>query len=205
MYESTEAGNNVVVGSSDRTPRGRISVTPFFRKYLRPEEVGSKIYELLRTCVESDGELSLDSLLFNLDLRREALHEHVEGDVMVGLMFSAILATERSTTPRTARKIIMGMTGEFLHHLEEQGADAVQCAEWETTIAAMFLSYRNSMDGYSGFEPPWKLGRQLYWNLVGNEVYAAMPIKIATLYLLAAREKVQSLLNECGPFILTGT
>jgi len=180
-------------------------VTPFFRKHLRPEDVGSKIYELLRICAESDEDLSLVSLLSNLDLRREALHEHVEGDVMIGLMFSAILATERSTTPRTARKIIMGMTGEFLHHLEEQGADAVQRAEWEATIAQMFLAYRNCMDGYSGFEPPWKLGRQLYWNLVGNEEYGAMSIKIATLYLLTARDRVQSLLNEWGPFILSGT
>jgi hypothetical protein len=60
------------------------------------------------------------------------------------------------------------------------------------------------MDGYSGYEPPWKLGRQFYWSLVGNEDYAAMSIKIATLYLLAARDRVQHFLNECGPLILTG-
>jgi hypothetical protein len=180
-------------------------VTSLFRKHLRPEDVGSKIYELLRRCVESDDELSLDALLVHLDLFHEDVHDHVTGDVMGGLMFAAVLATERSTTPRTARRIIVGMTEEFMHHLEEQGANALQRAEWEATLAQTFLAYRQCMDGYTGYEPPWKLGRQFYWNIVGNEDYRAMSIKIATLYLLAARDRVQDLLNVCGPLILSGS
>jgi hypothetical protein len=124
---------------------------------------------------------------------------------MTGLMFSAVLAIERSTPPRTARKIISGMTEEFVHHLEEQGASTVQRAEWEVTTAAAFLSYRNSLEDYSGFEPPWKLGRQFYWNLVESKDFPAMSIKISTLYLIAARDRVQDLLNEYGPLILSGS
>ena len=176
-----------------------------FRKHIPPEDVGSRIYELLRHSAESDEDLRIDALLTHLDLRETDLHEQLMGTVMGGLMFAAILATERSTTPRTSRKIIVGMTEEFLRHLEEQGANQVQRAEWEAALAGMFLAYRQCMDGYSGYEPPWKLGRQFYWNLVGNEEYAAMSIKIATLYLLTARDRVQNLLNECGPLMLTGT
>ena len=179
-------------------------MTPWFRKHIHPGQVGSMIYEMLRACLESDEELCMESLLLHLGVQQEDLPDQYTGEIMIGLMFSAVLATERSTTARTAQKIISGMTDEFIHHLEEQGASPVQCAEWEATIAAAFLAYRNSMEDYSGFEPPWKLGRQFYWNLVENEEYAAMSIKISTLYLLAARDRVQQLLNEYGPLILTG-
>ena len=155
--------------------------------------------------MEFDEELSLGSLIVNLGLVRETLHDQHAGEVMTGLMFSAVLATERSTTPRIARKIISGMTEEFIHHLEEQGASPIQCAEWEANVAGAFLSYRKCLEDYSGFEPPWKLGREFYWNLVEKEEYAAMSIKISTLYLLAARERVQRLLNEHGPLILPGS
>jgi hypothetical protein len=58
------------------------------------------------------------------------------------------------------------------------------------------------MEGYTGFEPPWKLGRLFFWNIVSKELYDVMSIKISTLYLLAAQEEAQRILNGFGPILL---
>ena len=67
---------------------------------------------------------------------------------------------------------------------------------------AHFDEYRKCLEGYEGFEPPWKLGRLFLWNITGEEKYHAISIKIATLYLLEARDVCQSLINEHGPTLV---
>jgi hypothetical protein len=173
-----------------------------FRKYLKPEDLGASLYELLRSGLESESDLSLSRLLRNLEIEQGDLHNQYAGDVMVALMFAATMAVERSASNRVAKAIVSGMKSEFANHLEEQGANPVQQAEWELTLADTFLMYRSCLENYSGFEPPWRLGRQFYWNLLGREEYVAMSIKIATLYLLTARDMAQNLLNKLGPMVL---
>ena len=172
------------------------------RKYLSPEDLGAMLYEELRSGMESESDLSMKRFIESLDERPENLDEQYEGEIVNALMFGAILAIERSASPRVAEQIAAGMKAEFLHHVHEQGASVVQKAEWEAVIGNRFLQYRQCLEDYSGFEPPWKLGRQLFWNLIGEEKYVAMSVKIATLYILAAREKCQSLLNEYGPSLI---
>jgi hypothetical protein len=152
--------------------------------------------------MESSGELSMDQFIKGLGKDASELSEQYAGEIMVGLMFGALMAIERSASARVAELITSGMKLEFFRHLEEQGANPIQRAEWEIILADRFLSYRQCLENYSGFEPPWKLGRQFYWNLIGSEDHVAMLIKISTLYLLAARDKCQEMLNEYGPSLL---
>lgn len=173
-----------------------------FRRHITSGDLGARIYELLRSGMASPGDLSVERLIESIDLSAGVLDENYRGEVMVGLMFAAVLAVERSASPRLAHLITAGMKAEFMSHLEEQGADPVQQAEWENILAARFLEYRRTLEEYTGFEPPWKLGRAFYWSIRGEEVYAAMPIKIATLYLLSARDRCQETLNEHGPYLL---
>ncbi len=173
-----------------------------FRKHRRPEDLGAMVYELLRSGMESDGDLSIERYIQSLDKSPSDLDDQYVGDVMVGLMFGATLAIERSSPARVAEQITAGMKTEFLNHVIEQGADQIQKAEWETVIASLFLTYRKSLEDYSGFEPPWKLGREFFWSVIGEEEQVAMSIKISTLYLLAARDACQVLLNEYGPSLL---
>ncbi|HCV43408.1 MAG TPA: hypothetical protein DGH68_07975 [Bacteroidetes bacterium] len=173
-----------------------------FRKQIRPTELGALVYESLRKGMESADELSMDQFLRGLDKDAGEISEQYAGEIMVGLMFGAVLAVERSASARVAELIISGMKIEFFRHLEEQGANPIQRAEWEIILADRFLSYRQCLENYSGFEPPWKLGRQFYWNLIGTEEHVAMLIKISTLYLLAARDICQEILNEYGPSLL---
>jgi len=177
-------------------------IMPLFKKHLRPGDLGGMIYELLRANLEGSGDLSMEQLLDALGLNRKDLPEQTEGEVMIALMFAAALAIDRSAAVRVAQEIIAGMKSEFSDHLREQGANSLQLAEWDATVAETFLLYRTALEGYSGFEPPWKLGRQFFWNLVGNEDHVAMSIKIATLYLLAARDRTQNLLNSHGPNLI---
>ena len=159
------------------------------------------LYEKLRSALESASDLSMESLIRNLDMNTNELDEQYAGETMVGLMFAATLAIERSASAWVIKRIIDGMRTEFDRHLKEQGASDLQREEWATVIARHFLVFKQCLDGYTGFEPPWKLGRQFYWNIIGREDYSAMSVKIATLYLLTARDLCQELLNEYGPML----
>ncbi len=169
---------------------------------MKPTALGPTLYEELRKGMESSGDLSMEGFLKSLDQDLSEANEQYAGEIAVGLMFGAVMAIERSASERVAEEIVAGMKLEFLRHLEEQGANAIQRAEWEIILADRFLGYRQCLEDYSGFEPPWKLGRQFYWNLIGVEEHVAMLIKISTLYQLAARDKCQELLNKYGPLVL---
>ena len=170
-----------------------------FKKQLRPEELGAMIYEMVRSAMEGSGDLSVEGLAGSIDRRPEDLDQNYRGEVVIGLMFAAGLAVERSAHPRTANMILGGMKSEFLNHLEEQGASILQRSEWEAVLSSRFLSYRNCLEDYSGFEPPWKLGREFFWNIIGEQLHVAMSVKIATLYLLEGQSIIQNLLNTHGP------
>lgn len=170
-----------------------------FRKHLTPEDLGALIYEQIRLRLASEDALSIAALLRTIERDPESLPEQHVGAVMVGSMFGAMLAVERSTSAWIADRISRGMQREFDRHLREQGASDAQIVEWEAIIADQFLLYRSALDGYEGFEPPWKLGRLFFWNIIGAEEYVAPAIRHATLYLLAIRDAAQDLVNEHGP------
>jgi len=173
-----------------------------FKKQLRPEELGAVLYEALRHGMGSDGNLSLERYISSLQRDPATLDAQYVGETMIGLMFGGLMAIERSAPPRVAEQIDAGMKTEFLQHIQEQGANSIQKAEWETIIASRFLDYRQFLSDYSGFEPPWKLGREFFWNVTATEAYDAMAIKISTLYVLEGRDVCQALLNEYGPSLL---
>lgn len=170
-----------------------------FQKNLRPSDLGILTYERLRKSMQSTEDLSMNGLLTGLELVPEELDPQYVGEIMIGLMFGAALAVESNASARAAQQVVSAMKAEFLNHLDEQGATLIQKAEWEAVLAERFLSYRRCLDGYSGFEPPWKLGRAFFWHIINNEMHIAMCVKICTLYLLAARDLCVEILKEYGP------
>ena len=170
-----------------------------FQKNLRPSDLGITIYERLRKGMQSDEDLSVNGLLIGLEIVPEELHEQYIGEIMIGLMFGATLAIESSASATAAQQVVASLKAEFLNHLHEQGATPIQKAEWEAVVADRFLTYRKCLDGYSGFEPPWKLGRAFFWHVINKEIHVAMCVKICTLYLLAAKEVAAAILKEYGP------
>lgn len=155
------------------------------------------LYEMLRSEGEGPGTLSMEGLVSSLGLEPEGPNRL--GEIMAGMLFACTIAAERSASPQTATLITAGARAEFMTHLLEQGADPVQRAEWDAVLAERMLSYRRILEATTGFEPPWKLGRAFYWNLSGQERYDALAVKVATLYLMEARDAAQRLLNEHGP------
>ena len=172
-----------------------------FRRHLTPQQLGAMLYEKLRSALESDGDLSLQELIRNLGKDRNEVDNQYAGEVMIGLMFAANLAIERSASRWVSKQILAGMKVEFGRHLGEQGASETQQREWIAIMGDRFLAYGKCLEGYTGFEPPWKLGRQFYWNIIGYEDHLAMSVKIATLFLMQARDECQDLLNEYGPVL----
>lgn len=170
-----------------------------FRKHMTPEDLGALLYEEIRHHLASEDDLSISALLRNISRTVDDVPEHHVGAIMVGAMFGAAMAIERSTSRWIADRIIDGMHREFCRHLHEQGATPEQVIDWESIIADHFLVYRSALEGYEGYEPPWKLGRTFFWNIVGAEEYVAPAIRQATLYLLSVRDAAQELVNEYGP------
>jgi hypothetical protein len=170
-----------------------------FHKNMTPAELGSLLYETLRAGVASDGNLSLNSLVRSLDAPGDDLDMQYAGEVMLGCMFGAILAVDRSSSSWLAEQIVAGMKTEFLRHVAEQGATPRQVVEWQDVLETRLQEFRDCLIGYEDLEPPWKLGRRFYWNIIGDDRYVALSIKIATLYILEARDVAQDLLNKHGP------
>lgn len=194
------------VGKNRRIPylgtNKPVSEVNLFKKHKRPEDLGAMLYEALRKGMEGNDDLSLTNFIISLDRKPEDLEQNYHGEVMVGLMFAAGLAVERSASPKVANRILSAMKAELLNHLEEQGASLLQRTEWEAVVASRFLVYRKCLEDYSGFEPPWKLGREFFWNIIGEEEQIAMSIKIATLYLMEGQSLSQKLVNVHGPTLL---
>jgi hypothetical protein len=175
------------------------------KKQFTPDALGASLYEALRAAMTSASVLSIERLLASIGKMPADLDEQYVGDIMIAVMFGATLSIERSTEQWIGERIVAGMQNEFFRHLEEQGATPHQVAEWRDVLANRFQEYRACAAGYDeGLEPPWKVGRQLYWLLTGTVEYLALPIKNSTLFVLAARDQAQLLMNEYGPHIISG-
>jgi hypothetical protein len=173
-----------------------------FRGHHTPEDVGARTYESLRAGIASAGPLSFLRLVGDIGREPDGLPETAAGEAMLGGMFGALMAVERSTSRWIGKGILDGLLADFRTHLQEQGASAQQVKEWEGIATLRIGEYRQAMEGYAGLEPPWRLGRAFLWNLTGVRDYNALAIKAATAYLLASRDRAQEVLNEYGPTII---
>jgi hypothetical protein len=169
------------------------------RKHLTPETLGALLYETLREAVASTEELAIEEFLTRLEIEEETLPRQYVGEIMVGCLYAATLAVERSTSEWIGRRIVAGMKKEFVSHLREQGATEHQAEQWSGVVDRQFVEYGLSMEGYEGLEPPWRLGRQLLQNFSGRVDFAAHTVKNATEYLVAMQNLAQRILNDHGP------
>ncbi len=169
------------------------------RKHLTPETLGALLYETLREAVASTEELAVGNLLSRLEIEEETLPRQYVGEIMVGCLYAATLAVERSASEWIGQRIVEGMKEEFVSHLREQGATPQQAEQWTGVVERHFAEYRLSMEDYEGLEPPWKLGRQLLQNFSGRDDHAALSVKHATEYLVTMQNLAQRVLNDHGP------
>jgi hypothetical protein len=169
------------------------------RKHHTPETLGALLYETLREAVASTEELAVEALITRLEIEEETLPRQYVGEIMVGCLYAATLAIERSTSEWIGRRIVAGMKEEFVSHLREQGATPQQAEQWKGVVERQFAEYGLSMEGYEGLEPPWKLGRQLLLHFSGRDDYAALAVKLATEYLVTMQDLAQRVLNDHGP------
>ena len=59
------------------------------------------------------------------------------------------------------------MTVQHYSDPNAYGLPEQQVLEWRAVVQERFREYRRCMEQYEGFEPPWKMGRQLFWNITG--------------------------------------
>lgn len=173
-----------------------------FQRRKTPEALGALLYESLRAGLAVPGPMSIESVAVTLSEDGERLNEQHAGEIVVGAMYAARMAIDRSTERAVADRIVAGMTGEFLKHLGEQGASPFEVGQWRSIVNAHFADYRDLLLGYEGLEPPWKFGRQLLWCLTGSEDHTAIAVRDATRFLLAIRDAAQEVVNLHGPALI---
>lgn len=175
-----------------------------FQRRKTPEALGALLYEALRAGLGAPGPVSIEHLASRLSDAGECLDNQHPGEIMVGAMYAASTAIDRSAPRPVADRIVAGMTGEFLNHLGEQGASAPEVGQWRSIMNAHFADYRDMLIGHEETEPPWKFGRQLLWCLTGSEDHTAVAVRDATEFLLAVRDAAQELVNTHGPSLIVG-
>ena len=176
-----------------------------FQRRKTPEAFGALLYEALRTGLSLPGPISIEDLAGKLSNQGELLDDQAPGETVVGAMYAAKMAIDRSTQRSVADRIVAGMTGEFLRHLGEQGASSLEVGQWSSIMNVHFADYRDILIGYEELEPPWKFGRLLLWCLTGSEDHTAVAVRDATQFLLAVRDAAQDVLNLHGPSLLIET
>ena len=176
-----------------------------FQRRKTPESFGALLYEALRAGLALPGPLSLEDFAGKLSDEGELLDDQHPGEIVVGAMYAATMAVDRSTQRSVADRIVAGMTGEFLRHLGEQGASTLEVGQWRSIMNAHFADYRDILIRYEELEPPWKFGRQLLWCLTGSEDHTALAVRDATQFLLAVRDAAQEVVNMHGPSLLLDT
>jgi len=170
----------------------------FARKHT-PEKAGVLLFEHLRREVSGDGILSLERLREALLEGMPVVADQFEGEMMIGCMFAAVLAIE-DTCPTPMREVVRrGLEGEFIRHLQEQGATDGQVEEWRVVLADHFTEYFRSMEGQTDPALPSALGREFLWNLTGVEEPDVRLAETAAVYLTAARAVARRLLREWVP------
>ena len=166
------------------------------KEFLRTAgSAGALVYEYLRREIIGDGLLSMERLGTTLERCHTPLGEQAEGEVVIGCMFTAVLVIEELAPPDLREEIRGGLDGEFIKHLEEQGADGEHIVEWRTILGEHFVDYFRSMEGHSGPALPDALGKEFLWNLTGVEEEDPAPIEVATAYLAAARAVARRVLR----------
>lgn len=173
-----------------------------FKKRHTPEELGSLIYESVRTEMEGDSSLSIRYLIEELGKDEAQLQEQYIGVVMIAGIFGAVLAIERSTPPWVCRRIRTGLETEFFKHLFEQGASSQEVEEWRAVQIEHFLGYFKAIEGKNGGELPTELGWEFVWNLAGIEDDDEIVSQRAALYIMTARDHAQAIIDEHEPQLL---
>jgi hypothetical protein len=170
----------------------------FARKHT-PDKVGALLFEHLRGEVSGNGILSVDRLRESLLEGMPVVADQFEGEMMIGCMFAAVLAIEDTCHSPMREAVRRGLEGEFIRHLQEQGATVEQIEEWRVVLAEHFTEYFRSLEGHADPALPDALGREFLWNLTGVEEPDERLAETAAVYLTAARAVARRLLREYLP------
>ncbi len=166
-----------------------------FRKRYTPEQFGAMLYEVLREGMAAEGPLSLRRLQDMLGVPQAHLRDQYVGEVMIGGMFGAVLAIERSTPPWLCRRIRSGLEREFFKHLFEQGAAEREAEEWQVVLFEHFVLYFKTMPP-GETEVSRELGRRFFLHIAGMEPPDEDTLTACRHFLNAARDTAQHLVDE---------
>lgn len=146
----------------------------------------------------SSTNLSCEAFIRRLGADSRKLSFQYRVEVLIGLLFSAALATVFEYAYLGFKGILNGIKSEFLRHAREQGATDENILQLDSLFMDRMCQYSTllSNDPRDEERVLQDLSKQLYWNIVGCEEDNANAIVHAQQYLFAASTGTQAVLKE---------
>lgn len=132
------------------------------KKEIQPDELGQLLYQVIQMGL-SDDRLSVESLLDQLSLTENDVVKQYQAEIIIALMYQAIVAVVRRYEYPLAGDVLDGMTKEFFSHYKEMdGTD-------EDSLLALFQQrvkeYYEAESNTAGHGPAYWLGKKFYEDL----------------------------------------
>lgn len=171
------------------------------KKEISPDQLGKYLYQAIQLGLSSRSELSIDLLLTRLELAENDLILEYQTEVILALMYQAILAVDNKYNFPVAGYIINGMTKEFLSHTKEMGATDNQLTSFLSLFEVRTKEYADAEKNKTLDGPAYWIGKSFMENLTGAEQDILDPITpinfaICSEFLTASLVGIDSVLKK---------
>lgn len=171
------------------------------KKRLSPDKLGQVLYQAIQMGLSHRSELSINSLLDQLEFTENDLISQYEIEVILALMYQVIHAVSNKYEYPAAGYILNGTTKEFLSHSKEMGATNKQLEIFISLFEIRSKQYAEAEENKTLYGPAYWIGKTFLENLTGAEqdiLDLDTPIKIAVCsdFLTASLVEVDSVLQK---------
>ncbi len=171
-----------------------------FRKSISPAALGTVIYDFVHRAF-LDGPMSHESLAEELNEDPADLPDGYEGEVLMALLYSAMVAVEATCEESTGGPILESMVKVYVSQGEEGGLGRSQVEQLKEQLRRRVHEYAACLRNHTGSGPAWHLGKAFYCNVVGEKRESAVGVTTAARYFFASVDGVKGVLRQ---FKVTG-
>lgn len=164
-------------------------------KAVTAKELGTLIYQAVQMGLASSTDLSCEVFMKRLGMD---LANNGEAEIILGLLFSAGIATIFEYNYQSFKAILDGIRTEFLRHSKELGATQEDADHLDVLFIERMRQYSSFLSDKPEDEARilQNIARQYYANVTGSNEEHTLGIAEARSYLLAASAGVRAVLRE---------
>lgn len=132
-----------------------------------PEKLGQLLYQVIQGGLSHEN-CSVEALLRRLELAETDVVGDYQSEIIIALIFPAILAIEKHYDYPLAGDILDGMIKEFLSHAKEMGGTEEDLKNFMALFHYRIKEYYETVRNSTGEGPFYWIGKKFYENLIGK-------------------------------------